>query len=93
MEEDVPAMPNLGLFREVFHDKLVDGHTKWNSNDLTDMMYLTCAAAYCDFVVGEKSMISKINQAQRRMKQPCAAFRQLSACVPAVAEKIGESFP
>jgi hypothetical protein len=92
MEADVPTMPNLGLFQEVFHDKLVDGRTKWTSNDLTDMMYLTCAAAYCDFTVGEKSLTSKIEQAQRRTKRPCTVFRQLSACVPVLAARIGEKF-
>ncbi|MFI1236831.1 hypothetical protein [Nocardia salmonicida] len=93
MEQDVALMPNLGLFREVFHEKLVDGRTKWNSNDLTDMMYLTCAAAYCDFTVGEKSLISKIEQAQRRIKRTSAVFRNLSACVPVLADRIGEVFP
>ncbi|MGK8508208.1 hypothetical protein ACRS5S_09135 [Nocardia asiatica] len=92
MEADVPTMPNLGLYREVFHDKLVDGRTRWTSNDLTDMMYLTCAAAYCDFTVGEKSLTSKIEQAQRRTKRPCTVYRQLSACVPAIAARIGEEF-
>ncbi len=85
-------MPSLGLFREIFHDKLGDKRTKWNSNDLTDMIYLTCGTAYCDFVVGEKSLISRAEQSLRRLNRSVNVFRRLSDCVPVLADRIGERF-
>ena len=38
-------MGALGLYREVMHEKLCDPKLRWANNDLTDMMYLTAAAA------------------------------------------------
>ncbi|MGW4121256.1 hypothetical protein [Nocardia sp. NPDC004711] len=92
METEVCKMPSLGLFREIFHDKLGDERTKWNSNDLTDMIYLTCGTAYCDYAVGEKSLISRAEQSLRRLKRPVNVFRRLSDCVPVLADHIGEGF-
>ncbi|MFE2958404.1 hypothetical protein [Nocardia tengchongensis] len=92
METEVSKMPSLGLFREILHDKLVDRQTRWNSNDLTDMLYLTCGMAYCDYTVGEKSLISRARQSLRRLERPDNVFRRLSDCVPVLADRIGERF-
>ncbi|MBO0880748.1 MAG: hypothetical protein J2P17_10485 [Mycobacterium sp.] len=92
METDVAEMPNLGLFREILHDKLGDKGTKWNGNDLTDIFYLSCGAAYCDYAIGEKSLMSRARQSLRRLGRPVNVFGRLSDCVPVLADRIGERF-
>ncbi|GAA2275676.1 hypothetical protein GCM10009853_032260 [Glycomyces scopariae] len=66
-EAEVREMFSLGLYREVIHEKLCDTRLQWESNDLTDMIYLTAAAGYCDHVVGERSHASHINNSSRRL--------------------------
>ena len=58
----------------------------WKSNDLTDLLFLTCAAGYADFVVGERAAISLIQQAQRRLSRPINVFRRLSDLIPALRD-------
>lgn len=66
-DNELAAMPSLGLFREVMCEKHLDPGTKWADNDLGDMMYLTCGAAYADFVVCERVHGSTIRQSLRRL--------------------------
>ena len=79
-------MPHLGLYREAFIGRHLDGGTMWKSNDLTDLLFLTCAAGYADFVVGERAAISLIQQAQRRLSRPINVFRRLSDLIPALRD-------
>lgn len=76
-KNDVAQMPCVGLFREVLHEKQVNGGTAWKANDLTDLMYLTCAAGYADFVVAERSAISQMKQATKRLKRADNLYRNL----------------
>lgn len=78
---EVAAMPSLGLFREVLTGKHLDGGTVWRSTDLIDLAYLACAVGYADYVVGERSAISQLEQAQRRLQRPVNVFRHLSDLV------------
>ena len=41
--------PAVGLFREVLHSRHLNKGTTWRPNDLTDMIYLSCAAGYADY--------------------------------------------
>jgi hypothetical protein len=75
----VPSMPALGLFREVLHEKLVNRHTQWEPNDLTDLVYLTCAAGYANHVVGEHSATGYIRNAQRRLGRTVNVHRNLKS--------------
>lgn len=77
-EEDLTGMPALELFCEVLIGLHLNQTRKWTNNDLTDLMYLTCAAAYSDYVVTEKLMASQIAQAQRRLNRPVNVFRSFS---------------
>ncbi|MGW5139275.1 hypothetical protein ACWEPH_09390 [Nocardia beijingensis] len=90
-EDEIAAMPTLGLFRIVYHAKLVDERTKWVPGDLMDMMYLTAAAAYCDYLVSEKSLTSRMEQALRRLKRPVNVFRRLSDLVPVLETRLGSA--
>ena len=80
-EEDLKSMPALGLYREVIHEKLSDGRLRWEENDLTDMMYLTAAAGYCDHVVGERKHAAHIANALRRLGQAGRIHRNIRSLV------------
>lgn len=75
---DIPIMPSLGLFREVYVNKHLDRTARWHKNDLIDMMHLCCAAGYADYVVGERSLVSRIKQAATRLHRPLNIYRNLS---------------
>jgi hypothetical protein len=51
-------------------------------SDLTDLMYLTCGAAYADYLVGERHLIGHIRNAYRHLGRPCNAYRHLREFVP-----------
>jgi hypothetical protein len=80
-EFDVTAMPALGLFREVLHEKLADPKLRWAENDLVDMIYLTAAAGYCDYVVGENSHTAHLENALRRLGREPIVHRNLRSLV------------
>jgi hypothetical protein len=75
---DIPSMPSIGLFNEVFVNKHLDRLPKWRKNDLIDMMHLCCAAGYADYVVGERSLVSRIKQAATSLQRPLKIYRNLS---------------
>lgn len=66
-DADFAAMPMLGLFREVMGDKLVNATSRWEENDLIDLMYISCAAGAADHVVTERSLGAYMRQAVRRL--------------------------
>jgi hypothetical protein len=76
--DDLASMPALALFKEVSAGLHMNATRKWTDNDLTDLMYLTCAAAYSDYVVAEKFMASQIRQAQIRLGQRVNVYPRLS---------------
>jgi hypothetical protein len=80
-ETELQDLPALGLFREVLHEKLSDPKLRWEDNDITDMMYLTAGAAYCDHIVGERRHISYIDNAVRRLDRPCTVHHSLDSLV------------
>ncbi|MFJ8967142.1 hypothetical protein ACIRG5_47955 [Lentzea sp. NPDC102401] len=80
-EADIRELPALGLFREVLHEKLSDPNLRWTENDLTDMIYLTAAAGYCDHIVGERTHMSHIANSARRLGRTINLHRTLRSLV------------
>jgi hypothetical protein len=80
-EQDLYDMPALGVYREVIHEKLSDVRLQWRDNDLIDMIYLTTAAGYCDYVVAERSHASHIGNALRRLGRPVNVHRTVRSLV------------
>jgi hypothetical protein len=64
-EGDLQKLPYLGRMRDVIHFRLRNAGDRWEPNDLVDMMYLPCAAAYADFVVAENKTRDYLLRAQR----------------------------
>ncbi|WP_143022929.1 hypothetical protein [Lentzea jiangxiensis] len=80
-EADIRELVALGLFREVLHEKLSDPNLRWTENDLTDMIYLTAAAGYCDHIVGERTHMSHIANSARRLGRTISLHRMLPSLV------------
>lgn len=81
--------PSLGIFRELLHEKLADPGTVWEQNDLTDMMYLSCGAAYADHVVGERRLIGDLRCSLARLGQPSNVHSKLADLVRVLDDGIG----
>ncbi len=90
---DVRQLPATGLFREMMHDRHLNKGTVWKSNDLTDMVYLSCAAGYADFVVCERHMGAVLTQGIRRLGRKPRVFRQLHDAVPAIEAALAKPTP
>lgn len=80
----ITTMPALGLYREALREKLLDPATRWESNDLQDLMHLTVAAGYADAVVGDKSTIGTLRGAKHRHGCHANLYRTLSQMVRGV---------
>lgn len=71
------AMPFIGRVMEVTYQRLRNPAQSWVRNDLNDLMYLTCAAAYSDVVVTEKSMAHHLGQAAPMVTPGAVVLRNL----------------
>lgn len=82
---DQPSLgaPAITLFRSVMVDKMLAG-ARWEENDLTDLMYLCTAAAYADYVVGERRTIGLLRQSVRRSQLPVQLHTKLASVVSAL---------
>lgn len=88
---DVSGLPALGLYRELLHERHLNSKgRRWESNDLTDMVYLSCAAGYSDFVVCEKSTAAALRQGVRRLGRTVQIFHSLPDAVAAIGQALEE---
>ena len=87
--ETFRELPATGLFREMLHDRHLNKGTVWKTNDLTDMVYLSCASAYADFVVCERHMSSVLTQGLQRLGLRQNVFRRLRDAVPIIEAALG----
>lgn len=72
--------PGITLFRSVMVDKMLAG-SRWEENDLTDLMYLCTAAGYADYVVGERRTIGLLRQSVGRLQTPVHLHTKLASVV------------
>lgn len=77
--------PMLRLYSEVARFRHVDRAARWEPNDLVDMMFLTCAAGYADYVAGEKKTAKHIAQAQRAAGITVNTYPTLEELIDALA--------
>jgi len=76
--------PMSSLLSALFVTRFIDSSTRWHENDLVDMLFLSCGAAYCDYVVGEAKTATQLAQIQRSLGKPVTAFRTLGDLVDAL---------
>ena len=67
-----------GLYTEVMAQRLRDAKRRWNPNDLNDVMFLSCAAAYCDYVVAERSTGRQLAQVLTKRAMDANVFVTLA---------------
>ncbi|GLY70890.1 hypothetical protein Atai01_75090 [Amycolatopsis taiwanensis] len=79
-------MKMLGLYAQVTMRRHTNKDTKWVGNDLTDLVYLSCAAAYADFVAAEKRTAEDLRQAHQVLGNKNNIFSTIGALVKAVHE-------
>jgi len=79
------------MFREVLHERHLNKGTVWRRNDLTDMVYLSCAAGYADFVVCERHMGNVLTQGLKRLRRQPRVFRRLRDAAPAIGDRLGST--
>jgi hypothetical protein len=80
-EGDLARMPYLGRQYEVIRQRLSNADDLWEANDLTDINYLSCAAAYADVMVGEKKTTEYLKRARNRVPDGAFLCRRLSEAV------------
>jgi hypothetical protein len=81
--------PSVGLYREMVHERHLNPTTTWRLNDVTDMVYLSCAAAYTDVVVCERHMGHILRIAVRRRQASTVICTSLAEAVDAVGAITG----
>lgn len=72
------------LVSEVFVQRFIDRLNKWVSNDLNDIFFLSCGAAYCDYTVAEKKTGTQLRQIQRSQGKVPRVFTTLHSAVEAM---------
>lgn len=84
----IGGAPAVGLFREMLQSRHLNKGTTWRRNDLTDMVYLSCAAGYADFVVCEKHMRDPLQHGLKRTGRATRVYRHLADAVAAIEEAL-----
>ncbi len=64
---DVRSLPYTGRFSEVLSERWASANDGWSDHDLFDLMYLSCAAGYADYVVAEKKMSHMLRKVENRV--------------------------
>lgn len=75
------STPLVSVLSEMFVRRFSDSGSPWHDNDLIDIFFLACGAAYCDYVVGETRTCMEIQQIQRSQNKPSTSFKNLSELV------------
>ncbi|MFD7412573.1 hypothetical protein [Kitasatospora purpeofusca] len=80
IRENLAGMPFLGLYIDAVDERLANG-SRWVPNDLVDMLYLGCAAAYADIVVAERVATTYFNSVWRKRPGSCPVVSTISEAV------------
>jgi hypothetical protein len=87
-DNDVRKMPSLGIYRESLYERHLNIGTTWKASDLTDLVYLSCAAGYADFVITERHMGSVLKRALNRLGRQVNVFTSLHEAVPHIERRL-----
>jgi len=90
-QKGLSLAPSVGVYAEMFHGRHSDPATAWERNDVLDMVFLSCAAAYADVVVCERHAAGVLNNAVARLGRSTRAYRRLRDTVPVIEEMLNEN--
>lgn len=88
IEKVFSSMPSTRCYVDVAAAKHGNRMTRWKANDLFDMNYLSCAAGYADYLVGEKATVELLRQSMSRSKTSLSLHSSLNALLPALEKQI-----
>lgn len=88
IEKVFSSMPSTGCYVDVAAAKHGNRMTRWKPNDLFDMNYLSCAAGYADYLVGEKATVELLRQSSSRAERALSLHSSLSALLPGLERQI-----
>lgn len=77
-------LQSAAVYREAVHSRHLNKGTRWKANDLTDLIYLSCAVAYADVIICEKHMAGVFRQAAASLGRPASVHRKLREALPKV---------
>ncbi|MFI1536522.1 hypothetical protein [Streptomyces anandii] len=86
--ERIESMPSLRVYGDAIGHRLAI-RAKWEPNDLIDMLYLGCAAAYADVVVAERVATNYLQRSWRGGHQECPVVAKLPDAVEKVSHLLG----
>ncbi|MDQ0811186.1 hypothetical protein QFZ63_002900 [Streptomyces sp. B3I7] len=86
--ERIDSMPSLRVYGDAIGHRLAI-RAKWEPNDLIDMLYLGCAAAYADVVVAERAATNYLQRSWRGERQECPVVAKLPDAVEKVSHLLG----
>ncbi len=84
------SSPMVGLLSELFVRRFIDHRTKWRRNDLLDMLHLSAASAYADYVCAEVHTGTQLRDAQRMMGKRETVFTKLKELVEVIRRDVAE---
>ena len=94
LKEFLKGTPMIALLSELFLRRFIDQTATWRDNDLIDMLFLSTAAAHCDYGVGEAHTCTQLRQIQRSQLRPESVATRLSELMPALTSlRPGSSQP
>lgn len=82
----IARLPYLGRMREVVHRRLANSQTAWGVNDLIDVLFLSCAAGYADYVVCEKHLAHHLKGVGHNLSGGAKVY---SRCAPLIEDLEG----
>lgn len=85
-EADLAAAPYLGRMRDVIHMRLRNDRDVWEPNDLIDMLFLPCAAAYAAVVVSERKTGDYLARVHRSRADGARIVTSFAQLIDAVGE-------
>ena len=86
-DDEIARLPYLGRQRELIHLRLLNPQDVWEVNDLIDVLYLTCATAYADYVVCEKKMADYLRRTERRLPGGAQVLTSVTDLMDAVSHR------
>jgi hypothetical protein len=83
--EEFSSMPFMRLYGDAIGHRLAI-RANWEPNDLVDMLYLGCAAAYADVVVAERTATNYLQRAWGNRDSECPVVAKLPDAVDRLSQ-------
>jgi hypothetical protein len=80
------SMRMTRIYSRIAMKRHTNPNARWKGNDLTDMVFLSCAAAYADFVAAEKHTAEDLRQAHHAFGVSNNVFPTIKLLVEALTD-------